>query len=69
MMEKNFIAQELQEKKHVLEIYKQDTEIWKTKMKTNVLSNALIWGDTYLVMTLGELFILSRKGNQLCFVS
>jgi len=26
-MEKNFIAQELQEKKHVLEIYKQDTEI------------------------------------------
>jgi hypothetical protein len=27
MMEKNFIAQELQEKKHVLEIYKQDTEI------------------------------------------
>jgi hypothetical protein len=55
MMEKNFIAQELQEKKHVLEIYKQDTEIWKTKMKTNVLSNALIWGNTYLVMTLGEL--------------
>ncbi len=44
MVEENFIAQELQEKKHVLEIYKQDTEIWKTKMESHVLSNALIGG-------------------------